>query len=74
MRGHPAALVQELYAKMGYQALRPRVLVSYVREAYLYGPGNVRITLTPASAPACTAGGFRRERCLTSAPRTGPGT
>lgn len=44
MRGHPAALVRELYAKMGYQALRPRVLVSYVREAYLYGPGNVRIT------------------------------
>ncbi|MCI9337663.1 MAG: polyphosphate polymerase domain-containing protein [Lachnospiraceae bacterium] len=44
MRGHPAALVQELYAKMCCQALRPRVVVSYVREPYLYGPGNVRIT------------------------------
>ncbi|MCI8798909.1 polyphosphate polymerase domain-containing protein [Acetatifactor muris] len=44
MRGHPSALVQELYAKMRYQLLRPRVLVSYVREPYVYGAGNVRIT------------------------------
>lgn len=44
MRGHPSSLVQELYAKMHYQLLRPRVLVSYVREPYIYAPGNVRIT------------------------------
>lgn len=44
MRGHPSPLVQELYAKMHYQLLRPRVLVSYVREPYVYAPGNVRIT------------------------------
>lgn len=45
MRGHPSGLVQELYAKMHYQLLRPRVLVSYVREPYIYAPGNVRVTL-----------------------------
>ena len=44
MQGHPSLLVQELYAKMHYQLLRPRVLVSYVREPYLYPAGNVRIT------------------------------
>lgn len=44
MRGHPSALVRELYLKMHSQALRPRVVVSYVREAYLYAAGNVRIT------------------------------
>lgn len=44
MRGHPAPLVRELYTKMRYQVLRPRVLVSYMREAYLYAAGNVRIT------------------------------
>lgn len=44
MRGHPADLVRELYAKMQCQALRPKTLVSYVREPYLYGPGNVRVT------------------------------
>lgn len=44
MRGHPSELVQELYAKMHYQMLRPRVLVSYMREPYVYPAGNVRIT------------------------------
>lgn len=37
-------LKQELYAKMQYQLLRPRTIVDYRREAYVYGPGNVRIT------------------------------
>ena len=40
--GHP--LLQELYAKMRYQMLRPRVIVDYEREPYVYAPGNVRIT------------------------------
>ena len=44
MREHPQELVRELYAKMKYQGLRPRVLVSYVREPYIYKAGNVRIT------------------------------
>ena len=44
MRDHPEPLVQELYAKMHYQMLRPRVLVSYIREPYIYRTGNVRIT------------------------------
>lgn len=44
MREHPAPLVRELYCKMRQQVLRPRVVVSYVREPYIYGPGNVRVT------------------------------
>lgn len=44
MREHPSGLVRELYAKMHYQRLKPRVLVSYVREPYIYKPGNVRVT------------------------------
>ncbi|MCR4786968.1 MAG: polyphosphate polymerase domain-containing protein [Lachnospiraceae bacterium] len=44
MRDHPSELVKEMYAKMNYQRLRPRILVSYVREPYIYVPGNVRIT------------------------------
>lgn len=40
--GNP--LLQELYAKMKYQLLRPKVIVDYEREPYVYGPGNVRIT------------------------------
>ena len=44
MKEHSEELVRELYAKMNYQLLRPRVLVSYVREPYIYAPGNVRVT------------------------------
>ena len=44
MKEHKEELVKELYAKMRYQRLKPRVLVSYVREPYIYAPGNVRIT------------------------------
>ena len=44
MKTHPQNLVKELYAKMQYQQLRPRVLVSYIREPYIYQAGNVRVT------------------------------
>lgn len=44
MMAHPAGLVRELYCKMGSQQLRPRVLVSYIREPYVYAAGNVRVT------------------------------
>ena len=44
MRTHPEELVRELYAKMKYQRLKPKVLVSYVREPYVYKSGNVRVT------------------------------
>lgn len=37
-------LETELVAKMNSQLLRPRVLVSYTREPYIYPAGNVRIT------------------------------
>lgn len=44
MKDDGRGLVQELYAKMHYQLMRPRVLVSYTREPYTYPPGNVRVT------------------------------
>ena len=44
MRGHPEELVKELYAKMKFHRLKPKVWVSYLREPYIYPPGNVRVT------------------------------
>lgn len=38
-------LLYELYAKMQYQQLRPRSIVDYTREAYVFSAGNVRITI-----------------------------
>jgi SPX domain protein involved in polyphosphate accumulation len=38
-------LVQELYCKMRYQGLRPKTIVDYTREPFIFRPGNVRVTL-----------------------------
>lgn len=38
-------LVQELYSKMMAQGLRPKTIVDYTREPYVYAPGNVRVTM-----------------------------
>ena len=45
MMGSGRPLVQELYSKMTTQLLRPRTIVDYTREPYVYPPGNVRVTL-----------------------------
>lgn len=38
-------LIQELYCKITTQGLRPKTIVDYTREAFVYAPGNVRVTL-----------------------------
>ena len=38
-------LVQELYSKMKSKGLRPKTIVDYTREPFVYAPGNVRVTL-----------------------------
>lgn len=50
------ALMQELYWKMKGELLAPKTIVTYDREAFLYAPGNVRITIDRAlrSALRCT--------------------
>lgn len=44
MMKHDNELIREFYFKEKSQLIRPRVLVSYTREPYIYNPGNVRIT------------------------------
>lgn len=38
-------LISELYYKITTQGLRPKTIVDYIREPFVYGPGNVRVTL-----------------------------
>ena len=38
-------LLRELYVKMRTQGLRPKTIVDYTREPFIYRPGNVRVTL-----------------------------
>ena len=45
MPGSGRPLVQELCHKMRTQGLRPRTIVDYTREPFVYPPGNVRVTL-----------------------------
>ena len=45
MANDSRVLVRELYAKMRAQGLRPKTIVDYVREPFVFGPGNVRVTL-----------------------------
>ena len=40
-----SSLIQELYCKMYYQQMRPKTIVQYMREPFIYEPGNVRVTL-----------------------------
>lgn len=45
MKNSEVELVRELYLKMKYQLLRPKCIVAYTRESFVYPPGNVRVTL-----------------------------
>ncbi len=44
MQLHPEPLMQELYFNMKNTQLSPKTIVDYVRQAYIYKPGNVRVT------------------------------
>ena len=39
------SLCQELYSKMHSQGLRPKTIVDYIREPFVFAPGNVRVTI-----------------------------
>lgn len=39
------SLHNELYEKMQHQQLRPKTIVDYLREAYIFPAGNVRVTI-----------------------------
>ena len=41
----PQPLVRELYSKMVIKGLRPKTIVDYTREPFIFTPGNVRVTL-----------------------------
>ena len=45
LMGKNSPLCHELYAKMRGQLLKPKVIVDYTRRAFVYEPGNTRITL-----------------------------
>lgn len=45
MRESGRAVAAELYGKLQYQQLRPKTVVEYLREPFVFPAGNVRVTL-----------------------------
>ena len=65
-------LLQELYWKMKVQGLRPRTIVDYVREPFIYAPGNVRVTLDYNLRTGLRCVDFLDPHCVTIAARDAP--
>lgn len=61
--GNP--LLQEFYSKILSQGLRPKTIVDYTREAFVYAPGNVRITLDYGIRTGNTCTDFLNPDCVT---------
>lgn len=58
-------LVQELYVKMNSQGLRPKTIVDYTREPFVYAPGNVRVTLDYNIRTGLLCTDFLNPDCIT---------
>ena len=61
----PHSLIQELYCKMHYQGMRPVTIVDYTREPFIYGPGNVRVTLDYDIRTGLNKTDFLNPECIT---------
>ncbi len=57
-------LVQELYSKMMGQGLRPKTIVDYVREPFVFPAGNVRVTLDYDIRTGMNCTDFLNPDCL----------
>lgn len=49
-------LLAELISKMQYEQLRPKTIVDYIREPFVFAAGNVRVTLDRAIRTGTVAG------------------
>ena len=58
-------LVQELYCKMRWQGLRPKVIGEYTREPFIYRPGNVRVTFDYDIRTGLSCTDFLNPDCVT---------
>lgn len=65
MRLSDRPLVQELYCKMRSQGLFAKTIVDYTREAFVYTPGNVRVTLDYNIRTTLRCTDFLNPDCIT---------
>ena len=65
MKEHADELVKELHYKMTVQQLRPKTIVDYWREPFVYSAGNVRITLDYGIRTGLKCTDFLNSECPT---------
>ena len=65
LRKSQHSLLQEFYCKIRYQGLKPRTIVDYTREPFIYGPGNVRVTFDYNIRTGLTCTDFLNPDCVT---------
>lgn len=65
-------LILELYSKMRCQGLRPKTIVDYMREPFVYAPGNVRVTIDYGIRTGVICTDFLSPRCVTISARDAP--
>lgn len=65
MASDKRALVVELYAKMKGQGLHPKTIVDYERIPFVYGPGNVRVTVDYNIRIGLRCTDFLKPDCVT---------
>lgn len=58
-------LIQELYSKMMSQGLRPKTIVDYDREPFVFAAGNVRVTLDYNIRTGINCTDFLNPDCVT---------
>lgn len=58
-------LLLEFYSRLCTQLLRPKTLVDYTREPFVFGPGNVRVTLDSGIRTGLRCTDFLNPDCIT---------
>lgn len=61
----PDPLIKELYHKMTTQQLRPKTIVDYTREPYIFTAGNVRVTVDYNIRTGLLCTDFLNPDCVT---------
>lgn len=59
------SLIRELYIKLKHEGLRPKTIVDYTREPFIFRPGNVRITLDYNIRTGMSCVDFLNNSCVT---------
>ena len=72
MKENESPLIREFYLKVKNVGLIPKTIVDYTREPFIYGPGNVRVTLDYDIRTGLACKDFLDTDCITIPARYSP--